>query len=293
MIGSVQGGNYSDWITSLNSRGIKTTGLGGGEANFADYTGALSESLKQEIMASFDCQADYDLQAKLAGLYGSKSVMQSGDIVGAAKAAGIQVNVEYVNTSYIVDNKKGGQYANNKNATNGSIAVYTFKDANGGEIKIADANGNGALETEELFMNELLSGVVSDISASGGAATGGAQGVQNNMQNKIEELLAQLQTQIEEQQKMIEEQAQALQEQMENTINKTVDNKATETGIKDKNNTDETEKQAKKYLRNNYPELSETQIEKYLDNIMDKISDTGISVEKAAKAVIGELEKTA
>ncbi len=291
MVNSIQGGNYNDWITSLNSRGIKTTSLGNGEANFADYTGALSESLKQEIMASFDCDADYDLQAKLAGIFGSKSVMQSGDIVGAAKAAGIQVNVEYVKTSYIVDNKADGHY--DKDVTNGSIAVYTFKDANGGEIKIADANGNGALETEELFMNELLSGVVSDISASGGAAAGGAQGIQNNMQNKIEELLAQLQTQIEEQQKMIEEQAQALQEQLENTINKTVDNKATETGIKDKNNTDETEKQAEKYLRNNYPELSETQIEKYLDNIMDKISDTGISIEKATKAVIGELEKAA
>lgn len=290
MVNSVSG-NYNDWITSLNSRGIKTTSLGNGEANFADYTGALSESLKQEIMASFDCDADYDLQAKLAGIFGSKSVMQSGDIVGAAKAAGIQVNVEYVKTSYIVDNKADGHY--DKDVTNGSIAVYTFKDANGGEIKIADANGNGALETEELFMNELLSGVVSDISASGGAAAGGAQGIQNNMQNKIEELLAQLQTQIEEQQKMIEEQAQALQEQLENTINKTVDNKATETGIKDKNNTDETEKQAEKYLRNNYPELSETQIEKYLDNIMDKISDTGISIEKATKAVIGELEKAA
>lgn len=293
MIGSVQGGSYNEWISSLNSRGIKTTGLGSSEANFADYTSALSESLKQEIVASFDCQADYDLQAQLAGLFGSKSVMQSGDIVGAAKAAGIQVNVQYVQTSYIVDNKKGGQYANNKNATNGSIAVYTFKDANGGEIKIADANGNGALETEELFMNELLSGVVSDISAGGGVSAGGVQGVQNNMQNKIEELLAQLQTQIEEQQKMIEEQAQALQEQLEKSINKTTSNKKNEaeTKTKDNDNTYESKKQAEKYLRNNYPELSEIQIAKYLDNIMEKIEDTDISVEKAAKAVVGELEE--
>ncbi len=298
MVGSVQGGNYNEWITSLNSRGIKTTGLGSAEANFADYTGALSESLKQEIASSFDCQADYDLQAQLAGLYGSKSVMQSGDIVGAAKKAGIQVDVQYVNTSYIVDNKKGGKYANNKNATNGAIAVYTFKDANGGEIKIADANGNGALETEELFMNELLSGVVSDISASGGGASaGGIQDMQNNMQNKIDELLAQLQTQIEEQQKMIEKRAQALQEQLDNNTNKTADNKETETEIKsetktkDKDNTYETEKEAEKYLRNNYPELSDTQIAKYLDNIMEKIEDTDLSVERAAKAVLKGLEE--
>ena len=83
MVNSVSG-NYNDWITSLNSRGIKTTSLGKNEANFADYTNALSESLKQEIMASFDCDADYDLQAKLASLY-SSNVEQSGNIVSAAK----------------------------------------------------------------------------------------------------------------------------------------------------------------------------------------------------------------
>ncbi len=287
MVNSVSG-NYDSWVASLNSRGIKTTSLGGGEANFADYTNALSESLKQEIMASFDNDADYDLQAKLASLY-SGNVMQSGDIISAAKAAGIQVDVQYVNTSYIVDNKKGGQYANNKNATNGSIAVYTFKDANGGEIKIADANGNGALETEELFMNELLSGVVSDISAG---SSGGAGSVQNNMQNQIDALLEQMQKQIEEQQKRIQEQEEALRKMSEDDDIETTVNKD-DSEIKNEKNTDEIEKEAEKYIRNNYPELSETQILNYAEDIAEKISDTGISMEKAVKAVMGELENVA
>ncbi len=284
MVNSISG-NYDSWVASLNQRGIKTTSLGNGEANFADYTGALSESLKQEIMASFDCQADYDLQAKLAGIFGGKSVMQSGDIVGAAKAAGIQVNVQYVNTSYIVDNKADGHY--DKDVTNGSIAVYTFKDANGGEIKIADANGNGALETEELFMNELLSGVVSDISASGGAS--GANNTQNNMQNKIDALLEQMQAQIEEQQKHLEEIAKSLElQRAEDAKTNKKEDKNSET--KDAKNSDDVQKDAEKYIRNAYPELSETQISNYLDKIADKISETGISIEKAVDAIIGEIE---
>jgi len=299
MVNSVSG-NYNDWITALNSRGIKTTHLGKGEANFADYTGALSESLKQEIMASFDCDADYDLQAKLAGLYGSKSVMQSGDIVGAAKANGIQVSVQYVKTSYIVDNKADGHY--DKDVTNGSIAVYTFKDANGGEIKIADANGNGALETEELFMNELLSGVVSDISASGSGIAGGSAGkqeaVQNNMQNKIDELLAQMQSQLEEQQRHLEEMAAAVQQetltglQMQDPAADGV--KATETkDSKETDNKDEIKKEAQRAIKEKYPELSDNEIDGYAEAAADKALDTGISIEQAIEAVIGDLEAAA
>ena len=144
--------SYDDWTESLNARGIKTTKLGANEANFANYAAALSDDLKNDILNSFDCEADYKLQAQIAGIFSGTNVVQSGDIISACKKLGIDVSVEYTKTSYIVDNKKGGQYANNKtNAINGSIAVYTFSDGNGGEIKIADANGNGALETEEIF----------------------------------------------------------------------------------------------------------------------------------------------
>lgn len=294
MVNSVSG-NYNNWIADLNSRGIKTTHLGNGEANFANYTAALSDDLKQEIVASFDCEADYDLQAKLAGLYGSKSVMQSGDIVSAAKANGIQVNVQYVKTSYIVDNKADGHY--DTDVTNGAIAVYTFKDGNGGEIKIADANGNGALETEELFMNELLSGVVSDISASSGGGNTAAGNVQNNMVNQIDTLLAQLQTQLEEQQKRFDEITATLQLQDTNIKdNKKADKKEDkkpeiieETDIEE-NNTDEIKKEAMSIIKNEYPELTQTQMGEYLEDIIDKVIQTGISVEKAVEAIIGNLE---
>ncbi len=296
MVNSVSG-NYNDWITSLNSRGIKTTNLGKGEANFADYTNALSESLKQEIMASFDCDADYDLQAKLASLYDG-NVKQSGDIVNAAKKAGIQVNVQYVKTSYIVDNKADGHY--DKDVTNGSIAVYTFKDANGGEIKIADANGNGALETEELFMNELLSGVVSDISApSGGGVSGKQANVQNTLQNTIQGFINKMDERLAEQQKHIDELAQQTSE-IETAAglkpNKKADNSQIKIAKSDNKKTDknnEIKDEAEKIIKNKYPELAQTKVDKYLDNIMDKVSNTGISVEKAVEAIIGDIEQVA
>lgn len=297
MVYSVSG-NYNDWITSLNSRGIKTTSLGKNEANFADYTNALSESLKQEIMASFDCDADYDLQAKLASLY-SSNVEQSGNIVSAAKQAGIQVSVQYVNTSYIVDNKKGGQYANNKSATNGSIAVYTFKDANGGEIKIADANGNGALETEELFMNELLSGVVSDISAPSGSGVSNKQvNVQNTLQNTIQDFIDKMQEQLEESQKHFEEIAQALKQGSTDSLktgNKDENSKTkiAKSNSKNADKNEEIKDEAEDIIKKKYPELTKTQIDEYLDDIADKVSNTGISVERAVKAVMGDLEQAA
>ena len=297
MVNSVSG-NYNDWITSLNSRGIKTTSLGKNEANFADYTNALSESLKLEIMASFDCDADYDLQAKLASLY-SSNVEQSGNIVSAAKQAGIQVSVQYVNTSYIVDNKKGGQYANNKSATNGSIAVYTFKDANGGEIKIADANGNGALETEELFMNELLSGVVSDISAPSGSGVSNKQvNVQNTLQNTIQDFIDKMQEQLEESQKHFEEIAQALKQGSTDSLktgNKDENSKTkiAKSNSKNADKNEEIKDEAEDIIKKKYPELTKTQIDEYLDDIADKVSNTGISVERAVKAVMGDLEQAA
>ncbi len=295
MVNSVSG-NYNDWITSLNSRGIKTTNLGKGEANFADYTNALSESLKQEIMASFDCDADYDLQAKLASLYDG-NVKQSGDIVNAAKKAGIQVNVQYVKTSYIVDNKADGHY--DKDVTNGSIAVYTFKDANGGEIKIADANGNGALETEELFMNELLSGVVSDISAPSGSGVSNKQvNVQNTLQNTIQDFIDKMQEQLEESQKHFEEIAQALKQGSTDSLktgNKDENSKTkiAKSNSKNADKNEEIKDEAEDIIKKKYPELTKTQIDEYLDDIADKVSNTGISVERAVKAVMGDLEQAA
>ncbi len=292
--------NYNEWVASLNSRGIKTTHLGKGEANFADYTNALSESLKQEIMASFDTAADYDLQSKLASLLGGKNLMQSKDVGKILQGTGISYSVQYVKTAYIPDNKADGHY--DKNVTNGSIAVYTFKDANGGEIKIADANGNGALESEELFMNEILSGVVSDIQTGGFSGNAGvAQNTQNNMQNGIDTLLAQMEAQIAEQQKMIEEQIAQIKEATLAQLG-SFDTAKTETeeaeGLEAENTKAEPskkdiQKEAKKLIEKEHPTLSDNELNKLAEKIADKVLSTGVETEKAVKAALETLEEQA
>lgn len=294
--------NYNEWVASLNSRGIKTTHLGNGEANFADYTNALSESLKQEIMASFDNAADYDLQSKLASLLNGKNLMQSRDIGKILQGTGISYSVQYVKTSYIPDNKADGHY--DKNVTNGSIAVYTFKDANGGEIKIADANGNGALESEELFMNEILSGVVSDIQTSGisGNNANAVQATQNNMQNQMDALLAQMEAQIAEQQRMIEEQIAQIKENTLAQLGNTVDltkpeaNKAEESKTEDAKaeaSKEDIKKEAKKLIEQEYPALPEYKLNELADKIAEKVLSTGITTDKAVEKMLEDLEEAA
>jgi len=155
--------NYDEWIESLHARGLNTTHINNGEANFSDYGNALSTDLQQRILNSFDNDQDYVLQQTLAALFTDGNFENQGDIYAKCKALGISVSCEYVATTYIVDNKAAG--FNKDHATNGHIAVYTFSDGKGGEIVIADANGNGGLETEELFANEILSGIASDLKA--------------------------------------------------------------------------------------------------------------------------------
>ena len=158
------GKSYDEFLQSIKARGLGTTALGNGEANFADYANALSSDLKEELLQSVGDEAgDAQLQSKVASLFGGKSVMQSNEIISAARSAGLQCSVEYRSTSYIVDNKFDGHY--DKDVTNGSIAIYTFSDGNS-TIKIADANGNGALEAEEIFLNEILGDVTNGIGVS-------------------------------------------------------------------------------------------------------------------------------
>ena len=177
--------SYDQFVEEMHSAGIKTTHINKGEANFADYGNALSDDLKQQIMDSFDCQQDYELQSLIAGVYADsgRSVLQSGQFINACKSLGLSVNVEYQKTSYIPD-YKAGNFGNNVKE-GGAIAVYTISDGMGGEIVIADANGNAALESEELFMNQILGDINYEISANKNVGAtysvsnngGGAQGV--------------------------------------------------------------------------------------------------------------------
>lgn len=154
---------YSDFIQQLQDAGFKTTRINSakGEADFSDYGNALSADLQSMITDSFDCEADYDLQAQIASLYGNKSNLHRSDFVAGCKALGLTVEVSYVKSSYIPDNKADGRY--DTDISTASIGMYKISDGKGGEIIIADANGNGALEIEELFMNQILNDVAVDL----------------------------------------------------------------------------------------------------------------------------------
>lgn len=154
--------NYNIFTQNLNASGIKTTWLRNNETNFEQYANALSSNLKQTIVNSFDCEQDYALQAQIANIYAKsgKSVINQGEFMNTLKSQGLAVTVKYEATSYISDYKAGNFSGAVKD---GRIAVYTITDNKGGEIIIADANGNGALESEEIFMNQILEGISSDI----------------------------------------------------------------------------------------------------------------------------------
>jgi hypothetical protein len=185
----VQGND--EWVKSLQARGLRTTGIHDREANFEDYGNALSTELQQMILNSFDNEQDYKLQAELAKMFSNTNYHNFSEVMAACRQLGISVSRESVHTTYIHDNKYDGRW-NKTNAQNGSITVFTFSDGKGGEIKIADTNGNGALETEELFINEILSGIASDLQVSKsnmnlGGKHGSANGV--NRTNKPEDIL--------------------------------------------------------------------------------------------------------
>lgn len=161
----INGKSYDEFLQSIRARGLGTTGISNGEANFADYANALSADLKEELLQSIGDEAgDMALQSKVAGLFNGGSVLQYDEVFAKAEAAGLSCSVEYVSTTYIPDNKADGHF--DTDAIDAHIAVYTFSDGNA-TIKIADANGNGALEAEEIFLNEILGDVTNTLGASG------------------------------------------------------------------------------------------------------------------------------
>ena len=179
-----QGISYKEFEERLHQAGIKTTSIREGkEANFADYGNALSADLQQQILDSFDCEQDYQLQSMIADLYNdNKSVLQSGEFKSACESMGLKVSISYQKTTYIAD-YKAGNFDNSVGT--GSIAVYTISDGMGGEIKIADANGNGALESEEIFMNQILGDINYEISVQQGISVGNTGSAVSSQSNGI------------------------------------------------------------------------------------------------------------
>lgn len=180
---------YDDFIKELNSQGLKTTNINQGkEANFSTYGFALSEDLRNQIVDSFDNERDYQIQSDIAGLFkgSGTNFLNSSNFIASCQSLGYKVSLSYVSTSYISD-YKNGNFSNS--VGQGHIGVYTISDGMGGEITLADANGNGGLEIEEVFMNDILTEVVKDISVTPGLnATHGSSsgsGLGENGEEKV------------------------------------------------------------------------------------------------------------
>lgn len=120
---------------------------------------SLDDSIKQELISSFDCEADYQLQKDIAAYFGSRTGINNHDLNGTININGKTIQVTSKKSEVAVD------FYNETNGMNhGAIDIFTFTDpSTGAEIKIADANGNGVIETEELFFNELLSDINTEI----------------------------------------------------------------------------------------------------------------------------------
>lgn len=270
------GKSYDEFLQTIKSRGLKTTSLGNGEANFADYANALSGSLKEELLQSIGDEAgDSQLQAKVASLFGGKSVLQHGEVMQKAKAAGLTCTVEYKKTSYIIDNKQDGHY--DKDVTNGSIAIYTFSDGNS-TIKIADSNGNGALEAEEIFLNEILGDVTNDISATGFNANGGTTNAIDVAKMQQQKLLEQIEKSRENQQEIMK-QIKELQEGIEEATEDKEEDKTTG-GVSAKSNEDLMSKE----------DFEAKVLSKALENYADGSSGSIRAVELALNSIKGDYE---
>jgi len=158
---------HDEIIANLQEAGVKTTGLREGEVNFAEYGAALSDEVKQMILDSFDCEADYILQQEILALFTQNNDIKIGDFIRALSRMGYKVTQESVSTSYIIDDKKSAAHGGGTLNEHGRISIFTITDpATGAEIKIADTNGNGAIEAEEVIMNQFLEGVSSKIDTS-------------------------------------------------------------------------------------------------------------------------------
>ena len=152
-------------LQKLKDAGIKTTKIHyeKGETDFAQYTAALDDELKKAIVDSFDCEADYILQQEILSLFQEKHSMGTGTFKSTLAKMGYTISVDKVKTGLLTDWKAdvGSNYERH------TIQLISIKDPKtGAEIKIADTNGNGYIEVEEVVANEFLTGIAAQIDIS-------------------------------------------------------------------------------------------------------------------------------
>ena len=189
-------GSYEEFTKNLQEAGFKTTKINENrnEAGFDDYGFALSDDLQNLITSSFDNEQDYVLQAEVASIFKNSNTnyIDRKDFMAALRKMGYQVEWSSMKSSYLPDHKahnRMGKY----DLQTASIGVYTISDGKGGQIVIADANGNGALEIEEVFMNQILSDIALDVDQikanfKEGASVKGMGGSSSDMTNAFEEM---------------------------------------------------------------------------------------------------------
>jgi len=176
---------YKEWIAEKQAMGLRTTHMrNDNEVNFAEYAAALSEELKAELASYFEDGAinrdeAIKAQQEIAGLYKNDNSLYYADFIKAVRALGYDISTESVNTSYITDDKKSAAKGGGTFNEHGRVTVYTIKNKEGEVLfKVADSNGNAEVELEEVFLNELITGVsnqidVENLAASAGVYVGG------------------------------------------------------------------------------------------------------------------------
>ena len=158
------------WRDEKEALGLKTTNINynNGETTFAEYFAALDPEVKEMLTSYFDDDAVNKAEAEkaiseIAGIFQNTNVVKNQQFVNAVRALGYEVEWGSVKTDYIIDfkNKKAGGGSLREG---GTLTMLTIKNKAGEELfKMVDANGNGSIEMEELFFNEFLTGISSQI----------------------------------------------------------------------------------------------------------------------------------
>ena len=158
------------WRDEKEAMGLKTTNINYqyGETTFAEYFAALDPEVQKMLTSYFEEGAANKAEAEkaiseIAGIFQNTNVVKNQTFVNAVRALGYDVEWGSVETDYIIDfkNKKAGGGSLRKD---GHITMLTIKNKDGEELfKMVDANGNGSIEMEELFFNEFLTGISSQI----------------------------------------------------------------------------------------------------------------------------------
>lgn len=159
---SIQSGSYDYFVQKLKAQGLKETNLGEDEANFAKYFNALDPNIVKTL------GGDNSVRNKVAELFkrSNRSNIDIDKLMADCKASGINVKRDWISdTKHLADEKSAG-----KDHMAGGLTILTF-EYGGKTFKVADANGNGVLETEELMFNDMLGGITSDLGAMAGGAT--------------------------------------------------------------------------------------------------------------------------